>query len=218
MSRYIFNYCVFMCMFLLWYDIYILCIQIKDYLMQNLCNCTTILLSSLLRIYHHHVIYDIYENWKYKSFIRKIRKFFKQCMSFYDFDLQISFHTVESSLGLRWNRRTTERLREGQEPWSSRHGLNRGRVYFFLTSIRHSTELRLWNGIYVLRFFIWSFVFFFFFWCYYRSGFIQESYSYWHSFLATVPFKSVPTTEQWNIQSQEIIKIYSINSGILHRC
>lgn len=72
---------------------------------------------------------------------------------------------------LRWNRRTTERLREGQEPWPSRHGLNRERVYFFLTSIRHPTELRLWNGIYVLRLFIWSSVsfVFFLFWCYYRS-------------------------------------------------
>lgn len=99
---------------------------------------------------------------------------------------------------LRWNRRTTERLREGQEPWPSRHSLNRGQVYFFLTSIRHPTVLRLWNGIYVLRLFIWSsvsFAFFFFFFLVLLSfWFIQQSYSYWHNFLTTVTFKSVRTT------------------------
>lgn len=140
---------------------------------------------------------------------------------------------------LRWNRRTTERLREGQEPWPSRHGLNRERVYFFLTSIRHPTELRLWNGIYVLRLFIWSSVsfVFFFFWCYYRSRvysrelfLLTQLFSLhsllkvfeqqmWFWFLQGVVFKLMQEQEKYiMMQESEIIKVYwIINSDILHR-
>lgn len=52
------------CTFLLWYNVYfIICIQIKDYLMQNLYNCIATLCLS--RVYHHRVYtWFIYENWK----------------------------------------------------------------------------------------------------------------------------------------------------------
>lgn len=167
------------CTFLLWYNVYfIICIQIKDYLMQNLYNCIATLCLS--RFYRHRVYtWFIYENWKCNTdfiFIDTYKNIhvhtkYTNVFKYYTYRwifmiLAFRFHSIPwngMEPWLRWNRRTTERLREGQEPWPSRHGLNRERVYFFLTSIRHPTELRLWNGIYVLRLFIWSSVSFVFF-------------------------------------------------------
>lgn len=162
----------------LYFELLCVCyIQIKDHLVQNLYNCTATLLSSLLESLSSSCTCDLWYLWELKIHRWQYWFYFHHetyWWVFVFFHLYISFHTVEWRLD--WNRGATERLREGQEPWPSRHGLNRGRVYFFLTSIRHPTVPRLWNGIYVLRLFVRSssvsfvFFFFFFFWCYYRSG------------------------------------------------